>query len=78
MRESTRKLKIEMKKDIWMISTHNNSKSNKRTFEQNEQSRNDKVKFYKEKWEHKFRHAETNAQKEYCLNVLMRLKILDN
>lgn len=74
MRESTKYLKKEMKKDICMIYAHNNSKSNKRTPEQNEQSRHDKYKFYKEKWEHKFRHAETNAQKEYCLNVLMRLK----
>ena len=74
MRESTKRLKNEMKKDICMIYAHNNSKSNKRTNEQNEQSRNDKVKFYKEKWEHKFRHCETKAQKNYCLNVLMRLK----
>lgn len=78
MRESTKRLKNEMKKDIWKISLVNNSKLNKRTPEQNTQSRNDKVKFYKEKWEHKFRHCETKAQKEYCLNVLMRLKILDN
>lgn len=74
MRESTKSLKNEMKKDICKIMSVNNSKSNKRTSEQIEQSRNDKVKYYKEKWEHKFRHAETNAQKEYCLNVLMRLK----
>ena len=73
MRESTKVLKNEMKKDIWMISVHNNSKSNKRTAEQNGQSRNDRLKFYKEKWEHKFRHCETRTQKEYCLNVLMRL-----
>lgn len=74
MRESTKLLKKEMKKDICMIYSHNNSRTYKRTPEQNEQSSHDKYKFYKEKWEHKFRHAETNAQKEYCLNVLMRLK----
>ena len=74
MRESTKSLKNEMKKDIWKMSIVNNSKLNKRTTEQNEQSRKDKVKFYKEKWEHKFRHCETKAQKNYCLNVLMRLK----
>lgn len=74
MRESTKLLKKEMKKDIWMICGINNSKSNKRTLEQNEQSRHDKYEFYKEKWEHKFRHCETKTQKEYCLNVLMRLQ----
>ena len=74
MRESTKSLKNEMKKDIWKMSIVNNSKLNKRTNEQNEQSRNDKVKFYKEKWEHKLRHSETKAQKAYCLNVLMRLQ----
>ena len=74
MRESTKLLKNEMNKDIWMLYAYNNSKSNKRTPEQKKQSRNDKVKFYKEKWEHKFRHAETNAQRKYCLNVLMRLQ----
>lgn len=74
MRESTKSLKNEMKKDIWNITIVNNSRLNKRTPQQNEQSRLDKYKFYKEKWEHKFRHCETKAQKEYCLNVLMRLK----
>lgn len=63
MRESTKLLKNEMKKDICNITAVNNSKLNKRTPEQNEQSRYDKYKFYKEKWEHKFRHAETIAQK---------------
>ena len=74
MRESTKALKNEMKKDICKMSFVNNSRFNKRTPEQNTQSRNDKVKFYKEKWEHKFRHCETKAQKEYCLNVLSRLQ----
>lgn len=74
MRESTKALKNEMKKDIWMIAGLNNSKFNKRTPEQNIQSRNDKVKYYKQKWGHKLIHSETKAQKEYCLNVLMRLQ----
>lgn len=73
MRESTKALKNEMKNDICKIMSVNNSKLNKRTPEQNEQSRNDKVKYYKEKWEHKLRHSDTQAQKEYCLNVLIRL-----
>ena len=34
MRESTKTLKNEMKKDIWMIAGLNNSKFNKRTPEQ--------------------------------------------
>lgn len=63
MRESTKELKNEMKTDIWKITTVNNSKLHKRTTEQNTQSRNDKVKFYKEKWERKLRHSETQTQK---------------
>ena len=70
MRESTKALKNEMKKDIWMIAGLNNSKFDKRT----QQSRKDKVRYYKEKWEHKLRHSHTQAQKSYCINVLMRLQ----
>jgi len=70
MRESTKALKNEMKKDIWMIAGFNNYKFDKRS----QQSRKDKVRYYKEKWEHKLRHSDTQAQKSYCINVLMRLQ----
>lgn len=74
MKESTRSLKEEMRKDINKIYSHNNSKMRKRTDEQNEQHRSDKYNFYHKKWTDLKQSAETPAQREYCDNVLGRLQ----
>ena len=74
MKDSTRILREEMRRDIDKIKYHNNSKMRKRTNEQNEQHRRDKYNFYLKKWTDLKQSAETPAQIEYCDNVLGRLQ----
>ena len=74
MKEFTRFLKDEAKKDISKIYSNNNSKERKRSAEQNAQSLNDKVNFYKNKWTDLILKAETVSQKNICWDVLSRVK----
>lgn len=74
MKEFTRFLKDEAKKDIAKIYSNNNSKERKRSAEQNAQSLNDKANFYKNKWADLILKAETPAQKSICWDVLLRVK----
>lgn len=74
MREYTRFLKDEAKKDISKIYSNNNSKERNRSAEQNAQSLNDKANFYKNKWTDLILKAETPAQKNICWDVLERVK----
>lgn len=74
MREYTRFLKDEAKKDIAKIYSNNNSKERKRSAEQNAQSLNDKANFYKNKWTDLILKAETVSQKNICWDVLSRVK----
>ena len=74
MRDYTRFLKDEAKKDIAKIYSNNNSKERKRSAEQNAQSLNDKANFYKNKWTDLILKAETSTQKNICRDVLSRVK----
>ena len=76
MKESTRLLKAEAEKDISRIYSHNNSKLEKRTPEQNEQSRNARVSHFEKKWTRLLESCETVAQKKCCLDVLSRLQYI--
>lgn len=73
MKEFTKFLKAENKKDKIAIRQHNNSKARKRTSEQNEQARMDKYNHYFKKWTALLEKSKTDAQKEYCNDVLIRL-----
>lgn len=74
MKEFTRFLKNEAKKDISKIYSNNNSKERKRSADQNAQSLNDKANFYKNKWTDLILKTETVAQKNICWDVLARVK----
>lgn len=76
MRDYTRFLKEESKKDLVKYDQHNNAKERKRTSEQNEQCRKDKAMFYRTKWENLLSKCETPAQKDCCENMLNRLKYI--
>ena len=73
MLEFTRFLREESSKDIYSIYHHNNSKAARRTSEQNEQARSDKQKHFTNKWKELLAKCTTNAQKDYCYNVLNRI-----
>ena len=72
MREFTRKLKKEAQEDLIKIHQHNNSKNKKRTPEQIEQSKKDKMNYFINKWADLLEKSETKAQKVICVDVLMR------
>ena len=76
MKEYTKFLKEENKKDKQNIYYHNNSKFNKRTPEQNEQARRDKYNYYYKKWSELLEKCDTEAQKDYCNDILCRLHII--
>lgn len=76
MKEFTRFLKEENTKDKKSIYQHNNSKKSKRTSEQNEQAVNDKRNHYKNKWNALLEKCETEAQKNYCKDILNRLHVI--
>lgn len=76
MKEYTRFLKAENKKDKISIYQHNNSKARKRTPEQNEQARTDKYNHFFNKWTSLLEQCETDAQKGYCEDILCRLHVI--
>lgn len=76
MKEYTKFLRAENKKDKSSIYYHNNSKASRRTLEQNEQAKNDKYNHYLKKWTKLLEQCETKAQKEYCEDILCRLHII--
>ena len=66
MRERTRWMRNELDADLSKMRYLNNSKADKRTDEQNEQSRTARVNHYTQKWMRILNEAETAAQKHYC------------
>ena len=76
MKDYTKFLKKKAEKDKVSIYSHNNSKMEKRTPEQNEQSRNDRFNFYNLKWSKCLIYCTTPAQKSICNDFLSRLHII--
>lgn len=76
MKTFTKYLKDEQDKDLRRFRIHNNTKEAKRTPEQNEQHKNDRVSFYNTKWSKLLNESQTPAQKRICLNMLSLLYII--
>lgn len=75
MKEYTRFLQEECKKDKGNIIHVNHSKQNKRTDKQNEQSVKDRYKHYTDKWNAYLSKTETEAQKNICKYMLKRINL---
>lgn len=66
MKERTRWIKKELDADLSKMRFRNNSKDEKRTDEQIEQSQNARADYYTRKWEGILNDADTEAQRKYC------------
>ena len=74
MTAQTKMYKLEQRNDLCTLKQRNNSKDAKRTPEQIEQSKQERVEHYKEKWTKMLESAETPTQKTICKNMLYGLK----
>ena len=76
MKEFTKYLIEEERKDTLKIYKHNNTRERNRTPEQTEQHKRDKRNYYERKWKKLLSECETESQKNHCNTVLNKLHLI--
>ena len=74
MREKTLRYREAAYDDLAKISHRNNSRLDNMTDEKKKQSRDDKIRFYSNRWLEMKEAADTPAQKKWCDVVLRQLE----